>query len=731
MPSRQFRLMFSGLTLSLFAACGADRPTINSFALRAAKTQLKPGEEVQIDAVTEGRFRTNRSDDGFGKFVIDSGNEGGTLSAPNGPFTIFRSKADLTDIVTVVINGKSAADESKTDSITLTVTPNLVKSIVVTSSTPAIEPGGTVNLSAMVTGVGTFSSDVVWTIVKGGGTLSANSGAMVTYDGKGVATGSEVEISAVSKMSSNVKASIKLLVVVKPAITSFEATPVGLPVVRTGLPIGGGKAKLAWVVKDAGSVEISPAPGVVQGSSVETMVTQTTEFTLTVKNGPWVVTKAATMKVENQGIQGELVLKNDPSFVIPANGGLDPAEGTCSGRAERDELGNFYIPCVVRKSAAECPRLTVAKYDASQVFQWRVFLTTSQGIGTDCSSTTLELQETGSFSVQGKKVYFFGRTSGQFLTPNATRAESQKSLWAAKVDTDKGVAEWVSQISSPDYAYAYFVGVDVRGNFYAGGEVNGKLGQTAYGLNDAWVAKFDGPTGTVRWIHQFGTRQDDYVLNVYIEPNGDVFATGRTSGNLGATRFGSDDGFVTRINGENGVPKWTSQVGTAGTESCTGVTTDANGSVYASGYTYSEFRTPNSTVRIDPSGSTGGDQAGEDAWVMMLDPANGTPQWVTQFGTTKLDGVGSLAFDFDGSLYVSGYTNGSFTTPNVTQSLGDSDAYIVKLNKATHQPEWVTQFGTTRREFVSSIVVNPGGSITAQGSSSDNTSSATFTTTLK
>ncbi len=466
------------LTLSLLASCGPDRPTINSFALKAAKTQLTPGEEVKIDAVTEGRFRTNRSDDGFGKFVIASGNEGGTLSAPNGPFTIFRSKADLTDIVTVVVNGKSTADESKTDSITLTVTPNLVKSIVVTSSTPAIEPGGTVNLSAMVTGVGTFSSDIVWTIVKGGGTLSANSGAMVTYDGKGVATGSEVEISAVSKMSSNVKASIKLLVVVKPAITSFEATPVGLPVARTGLPIGGGKAKLAWVVKDAQSVEISPAVGVVQGTSVETAVTQTTEFTLTVKNGPWVVTKAATMKVENQGIESGTEFK--PGFE-PVNGGIDSSEGNCfRDTTFPDGEANTFVSCWLKKNAADCPTLVITKYNSANQQAWRIRLPTEAGpSASDCNDSPYITR----YFPGARSIFLTGTTNLSFQGRTPAVAFGQRNLWAAKVDMASGLVDWLAQVRT-DSVVGVSLKIDSKGDIFGAGTVTGKFVNTEFADSD-------------------------------------------------------------------------------------------------------------------------------------------------------------------------------------------------------------------------------------------------------
>ncbi len=286
----------------LASACDSEKTVIAGMSLKADRVDLKPGEEVKIVPAFEGQLRGTRVYEAFSSYEIVSGTEGGTLAAVSGPGTIFRARGTLYDIVTVVIRGVSLYDTSQSTLLTLTVTPDVVKSVEVTSSSPAVDSAEPVTLSASVKGLGVYSKDVTWVIASGGGVLSEATANTVRYSAGGLADGTEVEIAAVSATTPTVAGRLKLKVVKKPVIERFEALPLGVPAGRAVLPIGGGKAKLSWVVKEAQSVEIAPMPGVVTGDSVELPVAATTEFVLTAKNGPWVVSKSVVMGVEKVGV---------------------------------------------------------------------------------------------------------------------------------------------------------------------------------------------------------------------------------------------------------------------------------------------------------------------------------------------------------------------------------------------------------------------------------------------
>jgi hypothetical protein len=157
-----------------------------------------------------------------------------------------------------------------------------------------IEPGGTSSLKATVSGTGAFDPGVSWSIVSGGGTLSATSGATVTYSATGVASNTDVVLKAVSTADSSKTASLNLKVLAKPAIASFIAS-------QSVLGGGGGSINLSWNVSGAESLSIDQGVGVVTGSLKTVNVTKSTRFTLTASNGAGSSTATVTVTVTALG----------------------------------------------------------------------------------------------------------------------------------------------------------------------------------------------------------------------------------------------------------------------------------------------------------------------------------------------------------------------------------------------------------------------------------------------
>ena len=73
--------------------------------------------------------------------------------------------------------------------------------------------------------------------------------------------------------------------------------------------------------------------------------------------------------------------------------------------------------------------------------------------------------------------------------------------------------------------------------------------------------------------------------------------------------------------------------------------------------------------------------------------SDGTKDWSVQVGTTSSSASAhayQVVVDSARNAYVSGYTNGQFTT---TSSLGSDDAFLMKFDKDGVQ-QWVIQMGT-------------------------------------
>jgi hypothetical protein len=171
-----------------------------------------------------------------------------------------------------------------------------------TTATPnSLSSGGTSSLNATVTGTGSFNTNVNWSIVSGGGSLSSNTGANVTYTAPTVSVQTSVQVKASAVGDANFAKTLTLTVsplaaTDKPVISSFTATP-------STLPSGGGNTLLAWNVAGATSLSIDQSVGIVTGlTSKSVSVTATTTFTLTATNTNGSSTKTLDVTVGAAGL---------------------------------------------------------------------------------------------------------------------------------------------------------------------------------------------------------------------------------------------------------------------------------------------------------------------------------------------------------------------------------------------------------------------------------------------
>jgi hypothetical protein len=287
----------------------------------------------------------------------------------------------------------------------------------------------------------------------------------------------------------------------------------------------------------------------------------------------------------------------------------------------------------------------VAKYNANGNQLWMAQFGTS---GYDSA--------TGVSSDGSGNVYVSGYTDGSF--PSYTNLGSYDAF-VAKYDTS-GNPVWVKQFSTSSHDYAEGISSDSNGNVYVSGKTFGSfLGYTNLGLYDAFVAKYDG-NGNQLWLRQFGTSGDDEITGISSDSSDNVYVTGSTKGGLpGYSNLGSYDAFVAKYDG-NGNQLWLRQFGTSGNDEITGISRDIDNNVYVTGYTTGSL----------PGNINAG---GSDAFVAKYN-ANGTLNWVRQFGTSAADSANGIRIDSSGNVYVTGDTSGGL--PGNSNS-GGSDAFVV------------------------------------------------------
>jgi hypothetical protein len=239
-------------------------------------------------------------------------------------------------------------------------------------------------------------------------------------------------------------------------------------------------------------------------------------------------------------------------------------------------------------------------------------------------------------------VFACGETSGSFGGP----ISGYRDAWVARLD-EGGRLAWIRQLGTHDWTHAFAAAPDDCGGVFVGGSTDGIGVGPVSGLDDAWLARYDGQ-GNPLWIRQLGTRKGDSLQAAAADGRGGVYVGGRTGGSLGGPSAGGDDAWVARFDAR-GQWIWTRQLGSPTEEDVRAVAADGTGGVYVGGMT---------------NGNLGGFYAvGTDAWVARFDEA-GSPLWLHQLGFgNSLETVWALAADSDGGVYVVGSTFGDLSAP--------------------------------------------------------------------
>ena len=316
-------------------------------------------------------------------------------------------------------------------------------------------------------------------------------------------------------------------------------------------------------------------------------------------------------------------------------------------------------PASVSVTAGQAAVFSVAANGTAPLaYQWR-------RNGADIAGANATTYTTGAAALADSGALF------QIVVTNA--AGSATSNAAALSVMANAAAIGTQQFGTPAADLAYGIATDAQGNFYTVGVTTGSLdGTTTASVAGAlFVVKYD-KSGVRQWIRQLGTANGDTrAVGVAIDPVGNVYAAGNTSGDLdgnsNAGMVGNFDLFVVKYD-SSGVKQWTRQLGTPGDDFANGIAADAQGNVYVTGTT---------SGGLDGNANAG--LSGVDMFIVKYDGA-GTRQWTRQFGAGGDDeGVG-IAIDAQGNVYVAGSTRDGVLDGNT--NAGGFDLFVVKYDAA-------------------------------------------------
>jgi VCBS repeat-containing protein len=168
-----------------------------------------------------------------------------------------------------------------------------------------------------------------------------------------------------------------------------------------------------------------------------------------------------------------------------------------------------------------------------------------------------------------------------------SNATSPARGFLSKLKASDGIVVYTRMIGDTiaGNSYGEDLSIGIDGSVYVAISTDGNLGGNInLGNRDVAVQKYD-QNGTLIWTVLQGTAAKEEARTIATGPDGSVYLTGHTSGNLGGQiNYGGEDAFITKIS-QDGIIEWTKLLGTAGNDVGWAVTTAGHNSLIVSGLT--------------------------------------------------------------------------------------------------------------------------------------------------
>ena len=264
--------------------------------------------------------------------------------------------------------------------------------------------------------------------------------------------------------------------------------------------------------------------------------------------------------------------------------------------------------------------------------------------------------------------------------------------------------------------YAYVTGETESSNFPTKNPYQPSLSD----LMDVFITKLNSTGNVLIYSTYLGGSGNDYGMSIAVDSSGCAYVTGNTASSnfptknaYQATRKGSFDLFITKLNAAGNDLVYSTYLGGTGTDNGRGIAVDSVGCAYVAGYTDStDFPTKNAYQPSIAGSYT------SDTFITKLNATGSDLVYSTYLGGTSGDYGFGIAVDSVGYAYVAGYTDSTdFPTKNAYQSspAGGSDIFITKLNTTGNDLVYSTYLGGTGIDYGYGIAVDSVGCVYVTG----------------
>ena len=282
---------------------------------------------------------------------------------------------------------------------------------------------------------------------------------------------------------------------------------------------------------------------------------------------------------------------------------------------------------------------------------------------------------------------------------------SDEDGFVAKLDSSGGII-WLTFLGASGNDRAYGIAVDSSGDIFVGGYSSATWGTPVRSYTsaiDGFAVKLDS-SGSITWSTFLGGSGNDYLLDLEMDDNGNVYIGGWSTATWGSPvqTIGGTDGFAAKLDGSGNLT-WNTFVGGTSGDYSYRIAVDGSENVYLTGYSTATWGSP---VRaFSPS---------FDVFAVKLDSSGGYV-WNTFLGSAEIDIGNGIAVDSSGNVYVGGYSSSTWGSP-VRAYSGDKDGFAAKLDSSGNIT-WNTFFGSSALDIGEELTLDSNGNLYMIGQS--------------